>query len=132
MDRYFVGLFVSRRSFRMPRSYRICAPMPYSRWSGLKPSRSFASHRVEPLVLERVGADLGEQADAPALLAHVEDHAAALLADARERRLELRPAVAPHGVEHVARQALAVRAHEEGLRDRLGARVGRAASRGPC
>ena len=67
---------------------------------------------VEALVLQVVGAQLVEQADAAALLGEVEQHAAALVLDHRERRLELLAAVAAQRVEDVAGQALGVHAHE--------------------
>ena len=67
---------------------------------------------VEALLLEPVGAQLVQQADAAALLGEVEQHAAALVLDARERVLELLAAVAAQRVEHVAGEALGVHAHE--------------------
>ena len=53
--------------------------------------------------------------DAAALLRHVEQHAAALALDLRERMLELLAAVAAERVEDVARQALRVDADEHVL-----------------
>ena len=70
---------------------------------------------VEPLLLQLVGAQLVQQADAAALLREVEQHAAALLLDHRERRLELLAAVAAQRVEDVAGEALGVHAHEHVL-----------------
>ena len=58
-----------------PRSARICAPTPYSRRSSANPSCRFASTVSLPVVLQRVGLQLVEQADAAAFLAHVEEHA---------------------------------------------------------
>ena len=40
---YFDGLFVMRRIVVMPRSFRIWAPMPYSRLSTGRPSSTLAS-----------------------------------------------------------------------------------------
>ena len=68
-----------------------------------------------PLVLEVVGAQLVVEADAAALLAHVDDDAAALLGDHLHRLLELLAAVAAHAAEDVAGDALAVHAHEHRL-----------------
>ena len=67
---------------------------------------------VEPAVLQLVGVELVEQADPAALLGEVEQHAAALALDHRQRRLELLAAVAAQRVEDVAGQALGVHAHE--------------------
>ena len=72
--------------------------------------------RVEALlVLQPVGADLVLEPDAAALLAHVEQHAAALGLDHLQRGLELLAAVAAQRAEGVAGQALAVDAHQHGL-----------------
>ncbi len=64
-------------------------------------------------ILEVVGAQLAEQADAAALMsAQIEHDAAALGRDRCHRRVQLRAAVAPVGAEHVARQAFGVHAHQ--------------------
>jgi len=68
--------------------------------------------RVRSLILQLVGLDLVEQADTAALLAQVEQRPAALLADGPERRVQLLAAVATHGKQGVAGQALAVNAGE--------------------
>src|SRR5262249_35806455 len=69
--------------------------------------------RVETLlILQPVGLDLVLQPDAAAFLPHVEEYAAALGLDHLHRGLELLAAVAAHRAEGVARQALAVDAHE--------------------
>ena len=70
---------------------------------------------VEALLLELVGAQLVEQADAAALLGEVEQHALALALDHRQRRLELLAAVAAQRVEDVAGEALGVDADEHVL-----------------
>src|SRR6185437_5562433 len=62
-----------------------------------------------------VGGELVQQADPAALLAHVEEDAAALARDLRERLLELLAAVAAQRVEDVAREALGVDADEHVL-----------------
>ena len=71
---------------------------------------------VEALLLQLVGAQLVEQADAAPLLGEVEQHALALLLDHRQRGLELLAAVAAQRVEDVAGEALGVDAHEDVLR----------------
>src|SRR5258707_1249513 len=68
------------------------------------------------LLLQAVGLKLGQQADAAAFLAHVEDDAPAGLGDLGHGLVELGAAIAEHALENVAGQALAVDAHE----DRLG------------
>ena len=65
--------------------------------------------RVEALLLQLVGAELVQQPDPAPLLGHVEEHAAALARDLRERLLELLAAVAAQRVEDVAGEALGVR-----------------------
>src|SRR6185369_2090702 len=69
--------------------------------------------RVEPGLLELVGTKLVEQADAAALLRHVEEHAAILASDLEQGLVELFPAVAAKGVEDVSGQALRVNAHQD-------------------
>ncbi len=71
--------------------------------------------RVDALLLELVGAQLVEQADAAPLLGEVEQDSPALALDHRERRRKLLAAVAAHAVEDVAREALAVHADEHVL-----------------
>src|SRR5690606_40421548 len=58
-------------------------------------------HRIQPLILEGVGPDLVEKADAPAFLAHVDEDAPALPLDVLEGRFQLGPAVAPEAPEHL-------------------------------
>src|SRR6185503_1972213 len=58
--------------------------------------------RVETLILQRVGAQLVHEADAATLLPQVEEHAAALIRDARERGVHLRAAVAALRTEEIA------------------------------
>src|SRR6185369_6445506 len=68
---------------------------------------------VAALVLERVRAQLVPEADPPALVAaQVHHDASTLRRDLRERTVELEAAVAAHRAEDVAREALAVHAHE--------------------
>ena len=68
--------------------------------------------RVAPLVLQRVGAHLVGEADAAAFLAHVEHDALPLCLDLLQGERELLAAVAAHGAERIAREALRVDAHE--------------------
>src|SRR5258708_11559268 len=65
-------------------------------------------HGVHPLVLELVRPQLVDQADAPPLLAQVQDHARALGCDHLHGAVELLLAVAPEAVEGVAGEALGV------------------------
>src|SRR5207244_12995904 len=76
------------------------------------------------LLLELVGAELGEQADAASFLTHVQDHALARLADLLQGTVELRAALAEQAVEGIAGQALAVDAnqHRVGLHGDAAAR----------
>src|SRR5580704_11717667 len=70
-------------------------------------------HGVGAGVLELVGAELAEQADPPALVAaQVQHDAASLGGDRGHRRVQLVPAVTPARPEHVAGQALRVRADQ--------------------
>ena len=65
--------------------------------------------RVAPAVLELVGLQLGDQADAAALVAaEVDHHSPALGDDPGEGLVELGPAVAPLAAEDVTGEALAV------------------------
>ena len=70
---------------------------------------------VVALVLQLVGLQLVDEADAAALLQEVEEHAAAGLDDLLHRELELLAAVAARRAEDVAGQALRVDAHEHRL-----------------
>src|SRR5207249_3960421 len=67
------------------------------------------------LLLELVGTHLVAEADATALLPHVDEDAAALGSDLLEREVYLLAAVAAHRVEDVAGDALGVDADEDGL-----------------
>ena len=73
---------------------------------------------VEPLVLEVVGPDLLDQADAPPLLRQVDQGADPLVADHRQGHVELVAAVAAQRVEQVAGEARRVEPDQRGL-DRL-------------
>ena len=88
--------------------------------------------RVEPLLLQLVRLQLVQQADAAALLRHVEEDAALLGGDPPQREVELLAAVAAQRVEDVARQTFGVHAHEHVLGavdlPRTSARCGRPVS----
>ena len=68
--------------------------------------------RVEPAILELVGAQLVGQPDPAALLAKIEQYAAAGLTDQPQRLLQLRPAIAFEAAEHIAGQTLTVQTHQ--------------------
>src|SRR6185436_20758908 len=70
---------------------------------------------VEPCLLQLVGLQLVEEADASPFLRHVEEDTARLGRDALERELELVAAIAAERVEDVAGQALGVNADEHVL-----------------
>ena len=93
----------------------MCAPARVVAHVGGKTQRVVGLDRVVALVLQRVGADLVEQADAAALVEHVDQHAAPGLLDLVHRRFELFAAVAALGAEHVAGQALRMQAHQHRL-----------------
>ena len=83
---------------------------------GRESEREVRLDGVEPVRLQLVGPELVQEADSAPFLAHVEDDAAALLLDPRERALQLLAAVAQVRVEDVAREALGVHADEDVLR----------------
>src|SRR5439155_13528567 len=68
--------------------------------------------RVHPLLLELVGPQLVQQADASTLLRHVEQHSLLLGPDQRQRLFELLAAVAAKRVEDVAGEAFGMDADE--------------------
>ena len=82
---------------------------------GEEPEPLVGLDRVDALVLERVGADLVHQPDAPPLLVEIEQHAAALLDDLLHGRVQLPAAVAPRGMKQVAGQTRGVHAGEHVL-----------------
>ncbi len=68
-----------------------------------------------PLLLQLVGAQLVQQADPPALLGHVEEHAQPLAFDEIERGRQLFAAIAAQRVEHVSGEALGMHPHQHVL-----------------
>ena len=71
--------------------------------------------RVEPLILQGVGPQLVDEADAAPLLTQIEQEAPSRRGDGGERVVELRTAIAFQRSERVARQAFAVQPHQRRL-----------------
>src|SRR5260370_13054203 len=67
---------------------------------------------VRSIVLQGVGANFVEDADAAAFLLLVDDRTAAFCFDHLHRAVKLRPAIALRGSKHVPRQALGMDAHQ--------------------
>ena len=86
---------------------------------GLEAEFMIGLHRVGAGILQPVGADLVDQADAAPFLAHVKHDAAPFRGDAAQRALELGAAVAALAEQRVAGQALGVDAaqHRPAVRD---------------
>ena len=84
---------------------------------GREPERQVGVDGVGALVLQLVGAQLLQQADAPALVpADVQHNARGPPSTtARKRRVQLRAAVAAQRAEHVTGQALGVHPHQHVL-----------------
>ena len=72
-------------------------------------------HGVGALVLEFVGPEFVDQADAPALLVHVENDAMAFAFHQLHGGLQLVAAVAPEGVKHIAGDTFGVDPHQDGF-----------------
>ena len=68
--------------------------------------------RVETLVLQRVGAHLVGQSDAPPFLVEVEQDACPLLSHLRQRRIELRSAVAFQRAQQIAGETGGMKSRE--------------------
>ncbi len=86
--------------------------MPKSRRSALKPSRRLASTVSCAGVLQLVGAQLVEEADAAAFLVEVDDHPATRFGDQFHCPPQLHPAVAAQRVEDIAGETLRVHPHQ--------------------
>ena len=96
---------------RTPRSTRICAPSAVVAGVGRQPEVEVGVDGVAAVVLQLVGGELVQQADAAPLVAAQVDHdAAAAVGDGAQRGVQLRAAVAAQRAEHVAGQALGVHA----------------------
>src|SRR6185437_14644491 len=72
--------------------------------------------RVEPFILELIGAQLVDEADAAALLREIEQHAAARARDLGDRAAQLVAAIAAQAAEQIAGEAFGMETHEHGLR----------------
>src|SRR6476620_11039253 len=72
-------------------------------------------YRVESFLLQLVRVDFCRQSDTAALLSHVNQNALAFLLDLPKCGVQLISAIAPARRENVAREALAVHAHESGF-----------------
>ena len=84
---------------------------------GAEAEASIGLDRVQPfLLLQAVGLQLAQEADASTLLAHVENHALVSLSHLLHGLVQLRATVTQEAFEDVARQALAVDAHQHGIR----------------
>ena len=90
---------------------------------GIEAQALVGLHRIGAAVLQFIGAQLIQQADAAAFLVLVDEQAAAFGGDGFESDFELGVAIAPQAVEHVARQALGVDAHQ---RRRTGSHIAHA------
>src|SRR5260221_10107795 len=71
---------------------------------GLESEPFVGFDRVEPLVLQLVGANLVREADSPSLLVEIQQNAAAFLGDSLHRRVSLLPAVATDRMQAIARE----------------------------
>ncbi len=79
---------------------------------GFVSQRQVGFHRVEPFVLQRVGLDLLDQADAAALLRQINQHAGAFLGDHLQGHVELIATIAAQRSQHVARETGRVQAYQ--------------------
>ena len=87
---------------------------------GLPAQRPVGVHRVQPAILQRIGAQLVDQADAPPFLAEIQHRAGALGGHAGDGALQLRPAIAAQAAEQVAGEAFGMHPHQRGgLRRRV-------------
>src|SRR5271157_2138156 len=75
---------------------------------GLIAQRDVGLHGIKPLVLQVVGANLFDKADAPALLRKVDQGPRALGPDHTQGHVKLVAAVAPQGIEEVSRETRGV------------------------
>ena len=73
-------------------------------------------HRIKALILQLIGAQLVDEADAAPFLAQIEQHAPAarvgLLRHRGQRGVQLRPAIAFQAAQHVAGQAFGMQPHQ--------------------
>ena len=71
--------------------------------------------RIHANILQMIGVEFGDQADAPAFLAEINNRAFACLFDSPHGFVKLAAAIAPLGMKDVAGQAFAVHAHQYSL-----------------
>ena len=69
-------------------------------------------HRVKAAILQGIGLELVDQANAASLLAEIHHHALTGGLDHLEGRLQLRAAITAQGAEGIAREAFAVHPHQ--------------------
>jgi len=67
---------------------------------------------VEPLILQLIGAEFFNQADAATFLKIVDKHSSALFRDCTQGQMKLLIAITPHGVENLTSHALRMNADE--------------------
>src|ERR1043166_1675189 len=77
--------------------------------------RGVGLDRIEARILQRIGADLVGKPEAAAFLLEIEDDAAALFIQPRQRKPKLIAAVATARAEHIAGEASRVQPHWNGL-----------------
>jgi hypothetical protein len=68
--------------------------------------------RIKALILERIGAQLVDQADPAPFLPQIEQDPPAALGNQSQRGVKLRPAIAFEAAQHIAGQAFAVEPHQ--------------------
>ena len=73
---------------------------------------------IGTLILQVIGADLIQQANAPAFLAQIQHHATASLCDRAQCFFQLKTTVTAHAEQGIASQALRVRAQQHGFTTR--------------
>ncbi len=81
----------------------------------LKSQLQIRLDRIAALVLQPIGPDLVEQADAAPFLIQIEQDPAPFLLNHVHRLMELVAAVAPDGAQHIGRQTTGMHADERPL-----------------
>src|SRR6267378_1632998 len=79
---------------------------------GLEPQFFVGFDRIQPVVLEGIGLQLGHQANSPPFLLLVKENSSTRFRYEAERHFELLPAIAAQRAEHVSGEALGVDAHQ--------------------
>ena len=69
--------------------------------------------RVEPGILQLIGPELVDEADAPALLRQIEQHAVARSRDRGDRAAQLVTAIAAQAGEQIAGKTLRMQSHQD-------------------